>query len=71
MMNYEEIYEYLIGDSHKVLESGFPDERDYWDVDHKDNNGCIYIPQHITIKEYDNAVVGSIEFIRYKELTAC
>ena len=71
MMNYEEIYEYLKGHSHKVLEFGFPDERDYWNVDYKGNTGWIYIPQHITIEKLDNAVIGHIEFIRYKDITYC
>ena len=67
MMDYEELYEYLKGDSHKVLKSGFPDDRDYWNVDYKGNTGWIYIPQHITIEKLDNAVIGSVEFIRYKD----
>ena len=71
MMNYEEFYEYLKGDSHKVLKSGFPDDRDYWNVDYKCNTGWIYIPQHITIEKLDNAVIGRIEFIRYKDITVC
>ena len=71
MMNYEEFYEYLKGDSHKVFGFDFPDERDYWNVDYKGNTGWIYIPQHITIEKYDNAVIGSIEFIRYKDITYC
>lgn len=71
MIDYEEIYEYLKGDSHKILKSGFPDDRDYWNVDYEGNTGWVYVPQHITIEELDNAVVGSIEFIRYKEFTVC
>ena len=70
-MDYEEIYEYLKGHSPKGLEFSFPDDRDYWNVDYKGNTGWVYIPQHITIEELDNAVIGSIEFIRYKDITCC
>ncbi len=65
-MNYEEIYEYLKVHSPEGVEFGFPDDRDYWNVEYKGNTGWTYIPKYATVEELDKVVKGCVEYFDIK-----